>query len=47
MALSLDQQLDFLIEQLPEINSHKQYWPIRTPSGTLYETFRVTCNIYY
>jgi restriction system protein len=38
--MTLDQQLDQLIESFPKISNEKKYWLIRTQSGSLYETFR-------
>lgn len=38
--MTLDQELDLFITNLPQIASEKKYWLVRTQSGTLYETFR-------
>ncbi|WP_285055335.1 hypothetical protein [Pedobacter ginsengisoli] len=38
--MTIDQQLDKLINDLPHIDSEKKYWLIRTQSGNYYEDFR-------
>jgi restriction system protein len=38
--MTLQQELDLLVEALPEITPEKRYWLVRTQSGSLYDTFR-------
>ncbi len=40
--MTIRQELDNFIDQLPNIPVSKRYWLIRTQSGSLYETFRET-----
>jgi restriction system protein len=37
--MTLDQELDKIVENLPEINPHKSYWLVRTESGEFYDDF--------
>lgn len=38
--MTLDEEIDFLLENIDTIPDRKNYWMIRTQSGTLYDTFR-------
>ena len=38
--MTLDQELDEIIDSLPKIADQRRYWLVRTQGGTLYDTFR-------